>query len=83
MSQYRRGYGVPYFRSLEKYRKLFLHWCGGGEISRGVVELCVFSFSCDGFDWQVENFGENKIVTDYCDKILGGANLKEIIILNV
>ena len=26
---------------------------------------------------------KNKLVTDYCDKILGGANLKEIIILNV
>ena len=63
--------------------KLFLHWFCNGEISRRIVELCVFSFSDNGFDWQVENFGENKIVTDYCDKILEGANLKQIIILNM
>lgn len=42
-----------------------------------------FRSGYDGFDWQVESFGENKLVTDCCDKILGGANLKEIIILNV
>ena len=63
--------------------KRFLHWFCNGEISRRIVELCVFSFSDNGFDWQVENFGENKIVTDYCDKILEGANLKQIIILNM
>ena len=63
--------------------KLFLHCFCNGEICRRVVELCVFSFSDDGFDWQVENFGKNKIVTDYCDKILEGANLKQIITLNM
>ena len=44
-----------------------MHYFCNGEISRRVVQLCVFSFRDNGFDWQVENFGENKIVTDYCD----------------
>ena len=48
-----------------------------------VVELCVFSFSDGGFDRQVENFGKNKIVTDYYDRILEGGNLKQTITLNV
>ena len=75
--KYRRRYGVPYFMFLEK--KFF---CIGSAIVR-VVELCVFSFSDGGFDRQVENFGKNKIVTDYYDKILEGANLKQTITLNV
>ena len=44
-----------------------MYYFCNGEISRRVVRLCVFSFRDNGFDWQVENFGENKIVTDYCD----------------
>ena len=40
-------------------------------------------FGFVGFDRQVENFGKNKIVTDYYDKILEGANLKQTITLNV
>ena len=77
--KYRRGYGVPYFMFMENF---FLHWFRNGEISKGVVKLCVFSFSDDGFDWQVKNSKEKKIVTDSCDKILEGANLKQIITLN-
>ena len=54
------------FHILCSWKKLLLHCFCNGEICRRVVELCVFSFSDDGFNWQVENFGKNKM-TDYCD----------------